>query len=813
MTRYSVLFLASLCALPGSRPCAAESFESRYWHALNAGRDLSPLIPTLEALTRAGNQGQPMDALREQAMGQLSEIQAADPLPSVLNQVATMAPQPGADWPSMGGGPTHSGATAEPGPIVGEEVWRYPVGWPWHATPRVEHDAVYTASPGLDTSMLCLDRRTGRRVWAAENPHWGFGRQSRAYSTVVPLGDEELAVWKESFDGWPLAYIVVAREDGRIVRRMPARPQETAYEQAERSPEHLLANRMTGGSEILVKSLKSGRTWWRFRTGYLPAAPVLAGERVYAAAEDGTLWALHLWGDQRVAWTYSIAASWGAAPVEHEGVLYAGANDGTVYTLDAASGQPRWQTPVARPDPRSRQLFSPVALANGRCYLGGTDGALYALDQQSGELLWEHACGDWIRAQPFVSGKTICVATLDGTVAAVEDRGARAKPRWVARPGRYPIYADLAGDADGVLVSTADLQIIALNIRDGKEQWRQSLINCTGIGEQRVFADSMPDIMQAPVTVAGGSVFFAGRNGFVDAEVGGRVSGTPTTRDGRVFVVQVGGNEHSYALDAETGQPLWSRQLGAVWAPPECDGDQLFIGNKQGVLHCLDPATGATHWERRFADGVYPAPTLDATTVYTGSWDGHYYALDRRDGSIRWAFGRAGTPYHVGGRPDSAAPVLADGKVIVPSLGGRMVALDAQTGRMLWEWKAKPWRICNVTAATDGTTVFASVFGNAYEWPFDVSLHGLDLPTGDELWEVAGLGGLTSPVATGGRRFVTGSMGSPFLSGYQMGDSPSDTPQLLWRLRTAGVMYESLPAVSGNLGFFLSSDGWLRAVR
>ena len=73
--------------------------------------------------------------------------------------------------------------------------------------------------------------------------------------------------------------------------------------------------------------------------------------------------------------------------------------------------------------------------------------------------------------------------------------------------------------------------------------------------------------------------------------------------------------------------------------------------------------------------------------------------------------------------------------------------------------------------------------------------------------------GLTSPVATGGRRFVVGSMGSPFLSGYQMGDSPSDTPQLLWRLRTAGVMYESLPAISGNLGFFLCSDGWLRAVR
>jgi hypothetical protein len=32
-------------------------------------------------------------------------------------------------------------------------------------------------------------------------------------------------------------------------------------------------------------------------------------------------------------------------------------------------------------------------------------------------------------------------------------------------------------------------------------------------------------------------------------------------------------------------------------------------------------------------------------------------------------------------------------------------------------------------------------------------------------------------------------------------------------LKTGGIMTESLPAVSGNPGFFLSNDGWLRAIR
>ncbi len=74
-------------------------------------------------------------------------------------------------------------------------------------------------------------------------------------------------------------------------------------------------------------------------------------------------------------------------------------------------------------------------------------------------------------------------------------------------------------------------------------------------------------------------------------------------------------------------------------------------------------------------------------------------------------------------------------------------------------------------------------------------------------------GGLTAPVFTARDRFTIGSMGSPFLYGYQLGESPEEPPKLLWRLKTGGVMYESLPAVSGNLGFFLSNDGWMRAVQ
>jgi outer membrane protein assembly factor BamB len=582
---------------------------------------------------------------------------------------------------------------------------------------------------------------------------------------------------------------------------------------------------MNKGTEVLVKSLMSGRTWWRFPTGPLTNEPVIKGGFVYAAASDGTLWALRLKGDQRVAWTCRVDGSWGAAPAVSGDVLYIGDNNGTVHAIDAASGKCLWKTSVTSSDSRSRQLFSRATVSDRRVYLGAADGILYALDRASGTLVWQHDCGDWIRSRPHCAGDIVCTATLGGQVVALRDDGDACATLWTAETGRHPIYADLTGDAEGVIATTSDFQTVALDLRTGDRQWGRSLIRCTHSDGVRAFADSMPDIAQAPVTVAQGRVFFTGRDGFVIAadavtgkrlwrfESGGRVSAGLTTRDGRVFVGQVGGNQVFYALDSETGRPLWSRRLGEIWASPECDAGQLFVGNKEGVFYCLDPEDGRTIWQRKVADGIFPAPAVDGRRVYTGSWDGHYYAFDRHTGKIVWAFCRPGRPYHLGSRPDSAAPILAGNLVIVPNLGGRMIALDAESGRLEWEWKGIPWRICNVTAATDGQTVLASVFGNAYEMPFDMRLFGLDLKTGRQLWEVPGPGGLTAPVFTARDRFTVGSMGSPFLYGYQLGQSPEEPPKLLWRLKTGGVMYESLPAVSGNLGFFLSNDGWMRAVQ
>ena len=90
---------------------------------------------------------------------------------------------------------------------------------------------------------------------------------------------------------------------------------------------------------------------------------------------------------------------------------------------------------------------------------------------------------------------------------------------------------------------------------------------------------------------------------------------------------------------------------------------------------------------------------------------------------------------------------------------------------------------------------------------------GLDIKTGKELWQIPDCGGLTSPVITADGNFFVGSMGSSFVKSYKISNSENQNPKLLWQLRTGGVMYESLPAVSVNMGFFLSNDGYIYAIK
>jgi polyvinyl alcohol dehydrogenase (cytochrome) len=137
-------------------------------------------------------------------------------------------------------------------------------------------------------------------------------------------------------------------------------------------------------------------------------------------------------------------------------------------------------------------------------------------------------------------------------------------------------------------------------------------------------------------------------------------------------------------------------------AQPTLLGGALFVGSQSGKVYALDARTGCTHWVFDAETGVRSAITIaasgDGWSAYFGDQRGNVYAIDAMTGALRWKTDVERHPAAM----ISGAPTLAGGVLYVSvssyeevsganphyeccSFRGSLVAVDAATGKMLWQ--------------------------------------------------------------------------------------------------------------------------------
>ena len=210
----------------------------------------------------------------------------------------------------------------------------------------------------------------------------------------------------------------------------------------------------------------------------------------------------------------------------------------------------------------------------------------------------------------------------------------------------------------------------------------------------------------------------------------------------------------------------WTRDIGIGYAAPAIVGDAVYtMGYTDGkeYVRRLDAATGDVVWTHSYpgekvdhlnAGGPGATPTVAGDVVYTNGREGQLYCLKTSDGSVVWEI-RLPETFDVE-LPDwgfTTSPLLIDGMIVVDA--GRLVALDAKTGKTVWQSDAdyKPGygtptpftfqgRKYLAHLNNDGVTVAALADGKEatffrFEVHFD-SAATSPIVRGDTLWVSAG---------------------------------------------------------------------------
>lgn len=192
----------------------------------------------------------------------------------------------------------------------------------------------------------------------------------------------------------------------------------------------------------------------------------------------------------------------------------------------------------------------------------------------------------------------------------------------------------------------------------------------------------------------------------------------PAVMDGLVIV---GDFTHTlYALNKDTGLEVWKFEAakGRWIGSPLFSGDTLYAPNADRSLYALDNQ-GKLKWTFKTDEPIWSQPASSNGTIFQPSMDHYLYAIEAVSGKQIWAT-------DCGGAINSSPAYHADGKVIIGTLAGELLALDEANGTIAWRTALKG-SVWSKPVIKENT---------AYVGDYSGTIHAVEITTGEILWQV-----------------------------------------------------------------------------
>ena len=440
-------------------------------------------------------------------------------------------------------------------------------------------------------------------------------------------------------------------------------------------------------------------------------------------------------GKAPLKWNTSVGTAYSALCAGDGMLFYGSWYDTRVFALNATDGSLVWETYTAT-------TTRDAIYYNGKLYHHGLARGIRTYNGTTGDLVWE-----WQGGLRTYFSNTGCagdgmffglgIDSPRGFLGAWDDQTGELK--WKLEGAYYigyhsPVYDDgkiytILYDGEGLSsmgLTDKPKKSVCVDANTGQIIWEMPFSIGTTLGGDVAAAGGF----RSDIAIAYGVLFF--ENNRVLYAISDLTAKDWTYYRGNYDLPGVttdGPGSGAYLK--------WKYKTdGPITSSPIIVNGTIYIGSQDKNYYALDAYTGQKIWNFSTGFRVLSTPAISDGKLYTGADDGNIYALNAKTGEVAWN-------KSVGGRwqglldygvtstnQPRSSPIIINNRLFVGALDGKVYSLDAKTGNILWSYQ------------TYGPILGSSTYynGAVYIGSTDINmrpngtLYALNADTGAVLW-------------------------------------------------------------------------------
>lgn len=295
-------------------------------------------------------------------------------------------------------------------------------------------------------------------------------------------------------------------------------------------------------------------------------------------------------------------------PVIDKNRVFVGSHFGNFLCLDRKTGEIIWKFKAFG------GIESVPVINNDAVIFGDSDGEVYSLRKSDGYANWTFKVQGEIMGNLIVHENILLFTTTFNRIYALEaDSGKWLWTQKRSLPDGFTVRGVSSPVTDGefVYAGLADGYLICVDIKRGKEVWKNLLVK----------GDRLIDVDTTPVLV--GDLIYA------------------AAFDGSLF-----------CMKKENGEVVWKFEKGGVHRI-SIFGERIYYSDSQGFVRCLDEKSGKEIWnfdvrnedkKRSLAKSLRRKIRVPSRPIRFGQYIvivsnvGFLYVLDPQDGKMLWRY-------------------------------------------------------------------------------------------------------------------------------------------------------------------------------